>query len=213
MISFINSWAKGIILAVVIATIIEIILPEGNNKKYVKTIIGIYIMFVMIYPLISKISNKNINIEGIIENTTNEMRKFETDNNIAIETNTYIEETYKQKLENDMREKTKEKGYEINSLDLYIETQNNESYGQINTIVMQISKTEKTDEDITTTDNNIIKNDVDNIQNVEIKILNNNTKNNNNIQNENISKEEIENLKDYFNSIYGVEKEKIYINE
>ena len=213
MISFINSWAKGIILAVVIATIIEIILPEGNNKKYVKTIIGIYIMFVMIYPLISKISNKNINVEGIIENTTSEMRKFETDNNIAIETNTYIEETYKQKLENDMREKTKEKGYEINSLDLYIETQNNESYGQINTIVMQISKTEKTDEDITTTDNNIIKNDVDNIQNVEIKILNNNTKNNNNIQNENISKEEIENLKDYFNSIYGVEKEKIYINE
>ena len=36
MVKFINSWAQGIILAVIIATIIEIILPEGNNKKYVK---------------------------------------------------------------------------------------------------------------------------------------------------------------------------------
>ena len=34
MIKFINSWAQGIILAVIIATIIEIILPEGKNKKY-----------------------------------------------------------------------------------------------------------------------------------------------------------------------------------
>jgi len=66
MISIINSWAKGIILAIIIATIIEIILPEGNNKKYIKTIIGIYILFVMIHPFIS--TNK-ININSIIHDT------------------------------------------------------------------------------------------------------------------------------------------------
>ena len=54
MIKFINSWAQGIILAVIIATIIEIILPEGKNKKYVKTVIGVYILFTIIYPLIKK---------------------------------------------------------------------------------------------------------------------------------------------------------------
>ena len=36
MVKFINSWAQGIILGVIIATIIEMILPEGNNKKFVK---------------------------------------------------------------------------------------------------------------------------------------------------------------------------------
>ena len=45
MVNIINSWAKGIILAVMVSTIIEIILPEGNSKKYVKTIIGIYICY------------------------------------------------------------------------------------------------------------------------------------------------------------------------
>ena len=70
MIKFINSWTQGIMLAVIIATIIEIILPEGNNKKYVKTVIGIYILFSIVYPLITKISNKNVDINSIINSTT-----------------------------------------------------------------------------------------------------------------------------------------------
>ena len=73
MISVINSWAKGIILAIIIATIIEIILPEGNNKKYIKTIIGIYILFVMIQPFIS---NNKININSIIQETTSKMDEY-----------------------------------------------------------------------------------------------------------------------------------------
>ena len=36
MISWFNSWAQGIILAVIIVTILEMIVPEGKNKKYIK---------------------------------------------------------------------------------------------------------------------------------------------------------------------------------
>lgn len=205
MLNFINSWAKGIILAVIIATIIEIILPEGNNKKYVKTIIGIYILFVMVYPIISKMSNKNINIQSIIDNTTSQMSKYET-NSITIETNSYIEETYKKSLEEDMKKKLSEKGYNVNSLNLYIETEDDEKYGQINSIVMQISKLEKTDENIT-------ENTINKIENVEIKILNSNINKNTNIQQENISKQEIDSLKNYINMTYIIGKEKIHINE
>ena len=43
MIEFFRSWCEGIIVAVIIAMLIEAILPEGNNKKYVKVVIGIYI--------------------------------------------------------------------------------------------------------------------------------------------------------------------------
>jgi len=42
---FINSWASGLIVAVIIATIIELILPENTNKKYVKMVSGIFIFW------------------------------------------------------------------------------------------------------------------------------------------------------------------------
>ena len=39
MINWISNWAQGIIVAVIIGTIIEMVLPEGNCKKYVKVLI------------------------------------------------------------------------------------------------------------------------------------------------------------------------------
>ena len=105
MIKFINSWAQGIILAVIIATIIEIILPEGKNKKYVKTVIGVYILFTIIYPLINKFTKTNINT--LIENTTKQMSTYQENNSLKIDTDKYIESTYKKKIEEDIRNKSK----------------------------------------------------------------------------------------------------------
>ena len=112
MVKFINSWAQGIILGVIIATIIEMILPEGNNKKFVKTVIGVYILFTIVHPLINAVSNKSINLNSIIDNSTKEMEKH--DNNlIAIETNSYIETTYKNKVEEHLKQRLEEKGYSV----------------------------------------------------------------------------------------------------
>ena len=204
MINFINSWAQGIILAVIIATIIEIILPEGKNKKYVKTIIGIYIIFVMIYPLISKITNKNINIEELLESTRSNTKEYEVNNELSINTNAYIEETYKQKLEDDITIKVSEKNYEINYLDLNIET-DNENYGQINSINMQISKGEDNKNTESSTNN------VNQIEKIEIKISNNNTMTK--TEETDIAEKEINDLKEYLATSYGVQKENIHINE
>ena len=51
MMSFFSSWAEQIIIAVVIGSIIEMVLPDNNNKKYVKMVIGIYVLFSIISPL------------------------------------------------------------------------------------------------------------------------------------------------------------------
>ena len=198
MVAFINSWAKGIILAVIISTLIEIILPEGNNKKYVKTIIGIYILFVIVSPIFSKISNRKINIESVIAASNDQIKQYEI-NNISIETNRYIEKEYKKKIEEDLRKKLEEKGYKIDSLNLIIEMQNEEVYGKINCIVMNVSKI----------DENKVSNIVNEVESVEVKI-NNEIENNPNKE-ETISQEEIENLKVYLSTSYDVEK--IYINE
>ena len=57
MMNFLSSWAEQIVLAVIIATIIELILPNSKNKKYIQMVIGIYIMFNIISPIIK---NKDI---------------------------------------------------------------------------------------------------------------------------------------------------------
>ena len=38
MIESIKAWVENIIIVVIISIIIEMILPEGNNKKYVKVV-------------------------------------------------------------------------------------------------------------------------------------------------------------------------------
>lgn len=53
MILKIKSWCEGIIIAIIICIIIESLIPEGNNKKYIRVIIGIYIMFVTLNPILN----------------------------------------------------------------------------------------------------------------------------------------------------------------
>ena len=71
MIGIIRNWCEGIIIAIIISVIIELLVPEGNNKKYVKVVIGIYIIFVIINPLLN-LMNYKIDFE-YFEN----LKKFE----------------------------------------------------------------------------------------------------------------------------------------
>ncbi len=200
MIKFINSWAQGIILAVIIATIIEIILPEGKNKKYVKTVIGVYILFTIIYPLINKFTKTNINT--LIENTTKQMTTYQENNSLKIDTDKYIESTYKKKIEEDIRKRANEKNLNITSLNVYIETEDENRYGMLNSLVMKVEKNETSKKN----------NDVNQIKEINIS---KNVQNNEIIENKDktVTEKEINEFKEYINATYYLEKEKIHINE
>ena len=200
MIKFINSWAQGIILAVIIATIIEIILPEGKNKKYVKTVIGVYILFTIIYPLINKVTKTNINT--LIENTTKQMSTYQENNSLKIDTDKYIESTYKKKIEEDIRKRANEKNLNITSLNVYIETEDENRYGMLNSLVMKVEKNETSKKN----------NNVNQIKEVNIS---KNVQSNEIIENKDktVTEKEINEFKEYINTTYYLEKEKIHINE
>ncbi len=200
MIKFINSWAQGIILAVIIATIIEIILPEGKNKKYVKTVIGVYILFTIIYPLINKFTKTNINT--LIENTTKQMSTYQENNSLKIDTDKYIESTYKKKIEEDIRKRANEKNLNITSLNVYIETEDENRYGMLNSLVMKVEKNETSKKN----------NDVNQIKEINIS---KNVQNNEIIENKDktVTEKEVNEFKEYINATYYLEKEKIHINE
>ena len=200
MIKFINSWAQGIILAVIIATIIEIILPEGKNKKYVKTVIGVYILFTIIYPLINKFTKTNINT--LIENTTKQMSTYQENNSLKIDTDKYIESTYKKKIEEDIRKRANEKNLNITLLNVYIETEDENRYGMLNSLVMKVEKNETSKKN----------NDVNQIKEISIS---KNVQNNEIIENKDktATEKEINEFKEYINATYYLEKEKIHIIE
>ncbi|HJJ04046.1 MAG TPA: stage III sporulation protein AF [Clostridiaceae bacterium] len=200
MIKFINSWAQGIILAVIIVTIIEIILPEGKNKKYVKTVIGVYILFTIIYPLINKFTKTNINT--LIENTTKQMSTYQENNSLKIDTDKYIESTYKKKIEEDIRKRANEKNLNITLLNVYIETEDENRYGMLNSLVMKVEKKETSKKN----------NDVNQIKEINIS---KNVQNNEIIENKDktVTEKEVNEFKEYINATYYLEKEKIHINE
>lgn len=191
MVETINSWAQKIIIVVIICTIIEMILPEGKNKKYIKTVIGIYVVFTIISPIISKI-NKN--------NTLDLNKYFKTENNITIETskpavvdtNEYIEEVYKEKLKTDIKTKIEAMNYSVKNIELEIETEDEETYGTILKLNLSISQQEQEDKQ-------------NNIQ-VEKIVIGEEIK-----EEATISDKEKEKIKQYISSIYYVPEDNIII--
>ena len=94
MISFISSWAQQIIFAVIIGVIIQMLLPEGKSKKYIKIVIGVYVLFSVISPVVGK----NIDMDF-----GNYSLEIET-NTVLSENNTEnsINEIYKTNLKQDI---------------------------------------------------------------------------------------------------------------
>ena len=66
MIKFFRSWCEELILASFIVSILEMLMPEGKNKKYLKVLTGIFIILVMLNPLLS-LKNK-VDFESEISN-------------------------------------------------------------------------------------------------------------------------------------------------
>lgn len=113
MINFISSWAEQIVLAVIIATIIELILPQNKNKKYILMVVGIYILFNIISPVIKNkelFSIEKYNIENYETKTSYELDQTSMDQR--------LEKIYLKELENTVIAKFKDNGFEVVKCDI-----------------------------------------------------------------------------------------------
>lgn len=144
MVRWLSSWGQGVIVAVVVSVIIEMLLPNGNSKKYVRVVIGIYILFTIISPVISSLPNGKINVNDIFNNSQYEKEIAKSDENISkkieASNNRTIKDIYISNLEEDIRSKLKEKGYEVS--DAYIKVKDDENYTieKIDLSVYKVSK-------------------------------------------------------------------------
>lgn len=207
MVSWFSKWAQGIIVAVVIATLIELILPNGSSKKYVKVIIGIYILFTIISPVIVKLKGSNLNMDEILDTQKYEEKISKSDNKIyaELETNNSrtIKDIYISSLTEDIKSKLKAKGYQVISTNIKIE--DNENY-TIESISLNLSKEEK-EENEGNSSGGI------NIETVEIKGNNtNNTNNNINESNNTLTESQKNEIKVYLSETYDIDIRSIYIS-
>ena len=197
MIEFLSSWAQGIIVAVIIATLIEMILPNGSSKKYVKVVIGMYILFTIVSQIIKKVGGKDADLNAILNFEKYEQQIEKSDSSISkkFEDNNSrsIKDIYLSNLKADMSAKLKEKGYEIDTLN--IKVKDDENY-TIDNISLKIMKAEQKQEE----SNEIRINTVEIRNTVTLK------------NEENLSDDDKQEVKDYISETYDIDKKNINIS-
>lgn len=206
MIEWLKTWSNQIIVATIISIILEMLLPEGNNKKYIKMVIGIYVLFIIINPVITKITGNSLAIEDFDYN-----KYFDDSVSISLaseefeETNSkLITQAYIESIENDIKSKIEQKGYKVSSCKInIIGDENPDKYGTLTNISIQLSTIIKENENIDAS-NNI------QIENIEVNV--NNSKEEKEQEKIKIKDKDIEVLKEYLSNEYSLAKEFININ-
>ena len=217
MIEWISNWAGGIVVAVIIGTVIEMILPSGNSKKYIKVVIGIYVLFTIVSPVITKFTGETIEVSDILDldKYVEEAEDVAIQNNI--QSNNQIMEVYSSGIQEDLKAKIEAKGYMVNSIDIGIA--NDESYS-ITDITIDVEKEEKVDgnemveneENMGEADSTNKVEPIENVNKVEISIAGDSTNSNKDSNEDSLSNSEKKELKEYLSSVYEVNENNIIIN-
>ncbi len=206
MISWISSWAQGIIISVIIASIIEMILPDGSCKKYIKIVIGVFILFTIVAPVINKFKANSVNMASIIDfdkySDTNEVSAT----NLEESNNFNIKQMYETNLKVDIKSKIKSKGFEVQDINLKIS--DDEEY-RIESIDITILKEIVNEEDEEKSSKSNIIGIVDSIEKVSIELSNKTTKQEKEYQ---ISNKDANNLKEYLSNTYDIKTKNIFIH-
>lgn len=122
-------WTENIIIVVIISIIIEMIMPEGNSKKYVKVVSGIYLLYVIINPILSlNLDDFNNVAESLIGNETIE---------ISSQTES-VAETYVLSLESSIKSQIEELGYSVESVTITLTS----DYSDFESVIIKMQSSE-----------------------------------------------------------------------
>lgn len=148
MINFVSSWAEQIVVAVIIGTIIELILPNNKNKKYIQMVIGVYILFNIISPIIK---NKEIlTVDNIGENVISS--DYVVDQSSM---DKRLEKIYLEEIEKDVKKRFEEGGFNVSKCNVNAVLDTNKKNAGIHLITVKI-KGQADESEILKIKNNIL---------------------------------------------------------
>lgn len=206
MISWISSWAQGIIISVIIGSIIEMILPESSSKKYIKIVIGVFILFTIVVPVINKFTGNSEKLASIIDFDKYSDSKEVVSTNLEKSNNFNIRQMYETNLKVDIKSKIKSKGFEVQDIDLKIS--DDEEYRIESIDITILGEVVNEDDEEKQSKSNVIG-IVDSIEKISIELSNKTTKQEKEYQ---ISNKDANNLKEYLSNIYDIKTKNILIH-
>ena len=221
MINFLSSWVKNLCLVLIVVSILEMLLPNNKTKKYVKMVMGLYILFSIIEPFIENSNELKFNVEDLYNQYSVEtLAESENVNQKSMDSR--LDELYKQKLENDIVQKLDEEGYVVEDCDVKAHISSNDTGIELITIKIKEKKdnSNENDENQSNETMNIeekIVNEIQKIQKVEINVSKNQDNSSDEStqseqQNQNITKNDIKIVKQFLIKEYGVSEKCLRIN-
>lgn len=216
MINFLSSWVKNLALALIIVSILEMILPNNKTKKYVKMIMGLYILFSIISPFIEnsdKFDLNNLDLNSYIKETQTTSSISEEVDQTSMDYR--LNQIYKEELEKDITQKITEKGYEIESCKVVAHISEGDS--GIEKITLKINgktnEIEYNQQNSSTIEDKIVT-EIQKIQKVDINISKNkeNEEDREVEESTNITKTDVKIIKDFLINEYGVSEKCLKIS-
>lgn len=215
MIEFMSSWVKGLGLAIVIVSILEMLLPNNKTKKYIRVVMGVYILFTIISPFVSNQEVFNLNDINLEEYST--AQTSTSLNQTSMDER--IKELYIEELEKDITKKLTEKGYEVTSCKVKAEISDKEEETKISKIKVNVKKSQKDEssdnkEEEQNFENQIVT-EIQKIKPIDTSIQTNDRqqeKDTDESKNTEISKSDIQNIKKFLIEEYGVSEKCLEIN-
>ena len=233
MINFLSSWVKNLSLALIVVSILEMLLPNNKTKKYIKMVMGLYILFSIIAPFVNNSNVLNFNIEDVYSDYSKEISSTSATSTTGEVNQTSMDDRlnqlYKEQLESDITQKIEEKGYDVRKCK--VEAHISESDTGIEYITIEIdgkndnvensNNSKKTDATDNSTDSSkysknsgntledkIVK-EIRKIQKVKIDVSKGDDSEDTNSA---ITKTDVKMIKDFLTKEYGVSEKCLKIN-
>lgn len=210
MIDFLSSWAKSLGLAIVVVSILEMLIPNNKTKKYIRMVMGIFILFNIISPLVENKDILDLNSIDFSEYTTD----YENTTNERVDQtsmNKRIAQLYKEEMEKEIIKKIEEQGFKVNNCEVNVDLQENDEQSKITKIKLSLEKNNDTDytqeEHKESVENTLVK-EVQKIRKISIS----SSGENNSKTDVNVSKTDISNIKKFLIEEYEVNEKCLEIN-
>ena len=197
MVEFLSSWSGQIVVALVIGSLLEMLVPKGKNKKYVKMLIGIYIIFCIVSPFTE--INESFSMENI-DKTLDKYIKENTKEYGVSSTDADLEELYIKEVEKSITEDLAKIGYKVVKCKIVANLNSKINKSGIQSINIKVKKyvRQEAPSDIDV---------VEDIEKVNISINTNEEENTTYIQNEDIIV-----IKNFILDKYEIDENKIHVS-
>ncbi|MCI8700528.1 MAG: stage III sporulation protein AF [Clostridia bacterium] len=197
MVEFLSDWSGQLVVAIIVGSILEMLVPKGKNKKYVKMLIGIYIVFCIVSPFTKineSFSADNIDetIDKFVEQNTEEVDQTSMD--------AKLEQLYIEEVEKNITEDLANIGYKVMKCKIEVSLNNKVNNSTIQSINLKVKKY------IRKNTSSEIEN-IEGVEKVDISINNKEKEDTTYIENEDINK-----IKSFILEKYDIEEHKIHIS-